>query len=388
MLQNGLFEGVTDADIALPASAESDAGSEADLSFEEQPAAEIKGIGEAVDAREEIEGAFGLRDGDAFHAAQGGEAEVPVFLEHFDEFGDGGVAMIERGFTGFLDERRGATDDELVELGGFLSEVTAGDEPAKTPTGHAPGLGEALDDENGVMAGGELENAGNDGTAVIDEPFIDFVGEEPKVVAAGKIEELLLLFDGGDPAEGVGGRGVDEKAGTGREGGFELSDVNGVAVIDERLSELNRPGAVHLEDGTGVGPGGGEDEGVIAGINGAADADVEGLDAGVGDNDFVFRIERDALMTLVIAGDGFAGGEEPGVGRVIGEAVVHRLGGGVLEELRGGQVGLAEIEFQDVVHRHGYFGQLTDTGVRDGARGGGYSDGHLISIIPDRVSLA
>jgi len=70
-----------------------------------------------------------------------------------------------------------------------------------------------LGDENGVFPGGELENAGDDGAAVVDEAFVDFVGEEPEMVAAGEIEKLLLLFECGDPAERVRGRGLEEQAG-------------------------------------------------------------------------------------------------------------------------------------------------------------------------------
>ena len=188
MLQDGFFDGVTEADIAFAAGSESHTGCEADIGFEEETFAETERIGKAVNTGKKIERAFGFGDGDALHGAESGEAEIAVFLEHCDELVHRRVAVIECGFPGFLNEGRGATDDELVELGGLLSEIRTGDKPAETPPGHAPGFGEALSDEHGVIARRELEDAGDDRAAVVDQPFIDFVGDKPEVVAAGEIE--------------------------------------------------------------------------------------------------------------------------------------------------------------------------------------------------------
>ena len=56
------------------------------------------------------------------------------------------------------------------------------------------------------------------------------------------------------------------------------------------------------DDGAAVGPGGRQDEGFIAGIERAADADVERLHAGGGDDDFGGRVEFDGLQAAVVIG--------------------------------------------------------------------------------------
>ena len=53
-------------------------------------------------------------------------------------------------------------------------------------------------------------------------------------------------------------------------------------------------------------------------------------------------------------------GRQAGVFGVEREAVLHGADGGLLDVVRGGQVGFAEVQAQDAVHGHGDFGQFAN----------------------------
>ncbi len=178
-------------------------------------------------------------------------------------------------------------------------------------------------------------------------------------------EQPPLLLDGCRPPERVRRRGVEQQAGARRDGRFERVEVDRVAGAVEGLRQLDGRGIGQLHDGGAVRPGGREADGLIPGVEDAADRQVERLDARGRDDHLARGIELDVVQARVLAGDRAAKRGQAGVLRVERVAVLERLHRGLLDEVGRRLIGLAEVQPQHVGHGHGHLGQLADPRVGD-----------------------
>ena len=225
--------------------------------------------------------------------------------------------------------------------------LVGGDEGAEAPAGHGVALGVAGDGDG--QAGGfrrEGRRAAG-GLAVIDEVLVDLVGHDPHVGLHADGHEGFELGAGIDGAGRVG-RAVDddharlrgERGGQLGRGDLETGDVLGVDDDGRSAGELNHLRVAH--------PIRGRNDDFVAGADRGEDGEVAGHLATRGDDDVGVGDAGEAA-TGVVLGDGLAEGGDARRGGILGLAVGQGLGAGVLDELRGVEVGLADAEADDVL---------------------------------------
>ena len=205
-----------------------------------------------------------------------------------------------------------------------------------------------------------------DGTAAaglvraVVEPLVDLVREQPEVVPAREVEQAVLLLVGRDPAERVRRRRVEQQPRARRDGGLERVEVDDVALADENVGDLDRRRVRQPDDGGAVRPGRRQAERLVARIEQRADAQVQRLHAGGGDDDLRAGIELDVVQAAVLTGERLAQRRQARVLRVVREPVRERPRCRILDESGRGQGRLAEVEPQHVRHGHGHLGDLPD----------------------------
>src|SRR5262245_60193551 len=92
---------------------------------------------------------------------------------------------------------------------------------------------------------------------------------------------------------------------------------------------------------------------------------MEGLDSRRGDHDLAFRVELDTVEAPVLTGDLAPKRRQAGILRVERIALAQGTNGCVDDEPRCREVGLAEVQPEDAVHRHRDLSELADPRVRD-----------------------
>ena len=216
-------------------------------------------------------------------------------------------------------------------------ELGRGNHVTAAPARHRIGLGEAVEHERSI---GELE----DGVlrSLVGEPVIDLVGDDPRTEARQRRHPIRRQHRPG----GIGGR-VDENGPRPRGErrrhrlrpelepvGFVDVHVDGLRL--RVLHELRVAGVVRV----------GEDD-LVAALQQRAEEQEHGGRGAGGDQDAV-RGHLHAVPRPVVLGDGLAQRENAqGVG-VAGAAVLQRPLGRRADHRRGLEVGLAELEVDDV----------------------------------------
>jgi len=218
--------------------------------------------------------------------------------------------------------------------------------PAEAPAGHAPGFGEAVDDD-GVLEMRRRE-AGDafDPGAIVEQMLVNFIAHDEDAFFDADVAEG---FDFLGRINGTGrvARGIeDEQARARGDGGaellrrdFEFGFVGGLDNDRSRAGELD-----HFRVAQPV--GGGDDD-FIAFFAGGEDDVVTGMFAAAGDND-LRGLVGEAVFLFVFVGDGLAQFGNAGGGRVFGETVRERLGGGILDVLWRVKIRFARAEADDV----------------------------------------
>jgi len=193
------------------------------------------------------------------------------------------------------------------------------------------------------VEGGE----GDELEAIVDEFFVDFVGEDDEVgVLDDDVGEGLEFFGGVGVSGGVGGGVEDEDLGLGGDGGLELmgGDFEGIFF----LADDDFVDAAGEFDLFGVGdPVGGEEDGFVAGVEYGHEGHVEAVfSAGAGGD--VFGLVGEVIFIVELFSDGGLEVREAGRGGVLGLALVEGDFGGVFDEGWCIEVGFAGAEADDV----------------------------------------
>ena len=233
----------------------------------------------------------------------------------------------------------------LHGVNGFGNRLGRGEE-AKPPTGHAPRLREAVNDDRVVLVRrAEAGDALHHGT-VVGEVLVDFVAHDEDALFHADVADGLDFVRGIDAAGGIAGRIQDEQSRLGRDGGkklggrdFELGLVRG--------GQDHRRGAGELDHLRVTQPVGGRDDDLVAFLAGGDDDVEAGVLAAAGDDD-LRRLVVEAVLALELVGDGLAQLGDAAAGRVFGEAGGERGSGGVLDVLGGVEVRFAGAKADDV----------------------------------------
>ena len=206
---------------------------------------------------------------------------------------------------------------------------------------------------------------------IINELFVDFVGEDQDVLAQGNFTKGFEFLPGVNGTGGVGRAVHDEHLGGRGHGVLEF--------IGGHLPTVFLLGVDDHGDGSGkadhvrvAGPVRGRDDHFVARAAGGKDGVVTGVFGPAVDADEVGRV-AEAVVGLELGADGFAEFEQTGAGGVFGLAGSEGSHGGVLDVGRGVHVGFTSAEGADVDAFLLHFGGLGGDGERDG--GSDFSNG-------------
>ncbi len=296
-------------------------------------------------------GGVGLEAG----RSEGGREQIAARAQLVAQAGDVARAVFEGLGAGELQGRRGGERGKLVGGADGGAQIGRGEGPADAPAGEREGLAHARD------ADGAFGHAGQGGNgevlAVVDEVFVDLVGDADDVVAAAKLGDEGEFFFREDLTGGVMGAIEDEHAGLVAEGGGERVGV------EAKVGRLER-------DDAGGGPGEG-DGGAVAVVKGleehdlvarVAEAEQGGEDhfgGAAADGDAELGVVVEAVGEATAAGEGGAQLGHAGRGRVLAAARFDRGDRRPLDELGAVEIGeaLRQIDGPGLVGEPGHFGE-------------------------------
>ena len=156
------------AEITLARRAEGGAGRQADIRLVDDPECCAGRLGDAVYLEEEIEGSLGRCGRDAAGGDQPLDQQVAAFAGLRDLFGEKRVALLQRRHAAALQELRHAGRRILHQILEHLLQRGMDLQPAHTPAGHGPVLGESVDVDDAVFGLGNIEEGGRALAAVAE----------------------------------------------------------------------------------------------------------------------------------------------------------------------------------------------------------------------------
>src|SRR2546421_1053939 len=132
----------------LAARPEGSPGREPDVRFIDQPHHQTPRVGFTVDSEEQIERARGPREAHATGRTEHGAGNIASAPRALDQMRYKAFAALDRRYGGTLHERRDAGGRILDHVLDYLPERGMARDPANTPAGHRPVLGERIDEQD------------------------------------------------------------------------------------------------------------------------------------------------------------------------------------------------------------------------------------------------
>ena len=256
--------------------------------------------------------------------------------------------MLVNGEGAELGEGGGVGRDLALQVGhGGGEGLVRGDEGAEAPASHGVALGVAGNGDGQAGGFGREGRRAAGGLAIVDEVLVDFVRHDPDVGLYADSNEGFELGTGIDGAGRVG-RAVDddharlrsERGGQLGGGDLKTGDVFGVHDDGRTAGELHHLGIAH--------PIRGRDDDFVAGADGGEDGEVAGHLAARGDDDVGVGDTGEAAAGVVF-GDGLTESGDARRRGILRLAISQSLSAGVLDELRGIEVGLTDAETDDIL---------------------------------------
>ena len=203
----------------------------------------------------------------------------------------------------FLQRRRRAHGEEVVDLADGVRQGRGCDRPAHPPPGHAVGLAHPVD---GDGARGHFRQRGERDVdrAVVQDVLVDLVGHRDRIVPPAQLGDRLQLHAREDLARGVVGSVDDDGPRALREGALQLRGVE-VPLRRPQAYEArhrageDRVGAVVLVEGL-------EDDHLVAGIEHREKGGNHGLGRPARDRDLTLGVHGQAVEPLELPRDGLA----------------------------------------------------------------------------------
>lgn len=177
-----------------------------------------------------------------------------------------------------------------------------GEDVAEAPTGDGIGLGEGAADD-GALA--HTRQGGHIGVMVglIDDVFIDLVGDDVGIVFLGQVGDDHEFVVGEDLAARIGGIAEDEGLGPLLEGRFE--DVGVEMEVGWYEGHVDGFGAGEDGVGTVIFVERREDDDLVAWVGDGHHGGHHGFCAAAGNDDFAVRVIVEAGEMLLFTADGF-----------------------------------------------------------------------------------
>ena len=183
--------------------------------------------------------------------------------------------------------------------------------------------------------------------SVIQEFFIDFIGDDPEIMGSSQFRQFSQFFPGIDDASGVIGGVDDDGFGPGCDGfpdGFQIQMVPFRAAFLDRHLDWNRIGQFdhfHIAD-----PAGNRDDDFIPLAGQGQDGLVQCLFGAGSSTDFIRGILY-AVIPFEFTGNGFPQIKDPVDRSISGEMLINGCFGGHIDIVR-----RVEIRFTDVEPDH------------------------------------
>ncbi len=290
---------------------------------------------------EDVEGAGGLARDSQTDLSQRGHEVGPALVVGRPHRGDVVLRLRERCDAGHLYEVVGAQEEVLLDLLARANELLRRDEVAETPTRHRVGLREPVQHERPV---GVLEDAV--GALHEVQTVVDLVAHDPDTCLLGDGRELAEVLLAEHRAHRIRRRVDDDAARARRDGGPHL-----VRPETERVLGTHRHRHGHsAEECDVVGIrriAGVRDDDLVARIEQGAEEQQHRRRRALAHDD-VLGVDVDAVRGIEVERYGLAQARQAERLRVAGVAVLHRLLGGVLDDVGGGQVRIADLQTDDV----------------------------------------
>ncbi len=201
--------------------------------------------------------------------------------------------------------------------------------------------------------------------AAVGKAVVDLVAVDEQVVALGDAGELVLHVVVEDGAGRVGGVAQEQRLRLRRDRGLDSRGIQREVVIEARRHVHDGPAREHDRRHVCDVAGLVEDD-LVAGIAGRAEGQVHGLRRADRDQDLARRVVADAVEPLQVIRQGPPQLDGPVVRGVVGAALAQALDAGLDDVAGRVEVGLADTEADDVVHRCRDVEEAPDTGRRDG----------------------
>jgi len=256
------------------------------------------------DVRKEVECAFGVNAGNSRNAVQLFPCVGPALVE----FRKPAFQMIlgsgQRRDGAFLGEGSWVAGAMALNgVNGFCDRLGRG-EKSEPPAGHAPGFGEAVDD-NGVFVMGRRK-AGDAfmGRAVVKQMLVNFVAHDEDAFFDANVAESFNFFRGVDGAGRIAGGIEDEKARARCNGGAQLRGCDLEFSFVAGLENDGR-GAGKLDHFGITEPIRRGNQDFVTLLAGRNDEVVTGMFAAAGDNDLGGLVSK-PVLAFEFVGDGLA----------------------------------------------------------------------------------
>ncbi len=277
------------------------------------------------------------------------------------------IAEIKSGDGAALHELSDAGGRILDEIFEDLARLRRGDDPADTPAGHRPVLGERVGEENAVTLDHHVEEGRRTVTATIIIERIDLVGEDPEAMTARKLEDRLQILMRRCPAGRVR-RGIDEEgARLRRDRPLQLLQIQRPPAVGKGQRHGHGAGAAEFDGGNDIGPGRRQIDHLVAGLGQRLHRQHDRLHAGAGHVEMLGR-EFHAEMAGVITrqrGAQLGNAALPGVEGLAGQ---KRFARGTVDEIGARQIPLTGPERQEPLAAAGVVDDLDNAAFRGGKR--------------------
>ena len=355
--------------------AEGEGGNDGDALFVEEMLGEAGGAvdepagdgaaDDLLDVDHDVERALGQLAGEPLGLVDEAVRQAAAGVVFVDHGANVLVAAGDGRGGGVLGDGVGVGRGMALEGGHGLDDLLGAGGVADAPAGHGIGLGNAVDDDGLLL---DLRAEGGDAAVlfvVVDELFVDLVGDDVEAALHGQIGDGLKLRAAPDAAVGVVGRVDDERlrpvgdVGTQHVGGDD-------EVVLLAAAHHHRHAAGHAHHLGIAQPAGRGQKHLVAGIEQHAQGCEDGLLRAAGDDHLRGRVVH-AVVQMELFADFLAQIQRARHGRVARDARVDGEFARVVDVFRRAEVRLAGGKTD---HVHALGAQLLGARVDDQRDGG------------------
>ena len=295
---------------------------------------------------EGVKRSLGPEAADAGYLVQRLDDVAPTLIEGRQHGGDTVLGTVVGGDGRLLTDGSGVGSALALDFGhGCHQRRRAGGE-ADPPAGHGVAFRDPVENDGPFLDGRSQLGDAALPEAVVDDVFVNFIGDQQQVVVGCRGSQGLQLVPGVGGPGGVGGRVDDHRLRLFAQvlaqllgGDFETLLLGG--------GDDHRHAAGQLDHRRVGNPVGRRNDHLVAGVEQGLGQVVEGVLAATGDDDLLVFVLQ-LVFPDQLGPDRFFKFRNAGHRRVAGEAVLDGLDGGGLDVFRGVEIRLAGAEIDDI----------------------------------------